>query len=66
MIFNNTNNSQIPQKVKDRIPPKLWYKYFYEKPVELRWEGIQLPKINKFFPNITADQIIKEHDISIK
>ena len=41
--------SNTLDKIKDRIPPHLWYKYFYAKPVNLEFNKVQLPKINRKF-----------------
>ena len=36
-------------KIKNRIPPYLWYKYFYTKPTKLEFNKVQFPIVNRKF-----------------
>ena len=36
-------------KIKKRIPPRLWYKYFFKSPRKPQFNSVQLPKIKKPF-----------------
>lgn len=48
----NILNTKLPlteQRLKDRIPPHLWYKYFYKKPVELNFNNVVIPKVKRQF-----------------
>lgn len=47
--MNNTLDKKLEQKIKDKIPPNLWYKYFYEKPVKVDFNKVLLPKVNRKF-----------------
>ena len=44
-----TKDKDFIQRLKDRIPPQLWYKYFYEKPIKVEFDKVQLPKVNRKF-----------------
>lgn len=37
------------QKLKDKLPAHLWYKFFYKKPTELNFNSVNLPKVNRTF-----------------
>lgn len=37
------------QKLKDKLPSQLWYKYFYKKPVPLKFNFVQFPSVKKMF-----------------
>jgi hypothetical protein len=37
------------QKLKDRIPPHLWYKYFFKKPKFLKFNFVKFPKVKRRF-----------------
>lgn len=37
------------QKLKDKLPPQLWYKYFYKKPQQTDFNFVQLPNVNRMF-----------------
>ena len=49
MNILNTKPSLIELRLKDRIPPHLWYKYFYKKPVELNFNNVITPKVKRQF-----------------
>ena len=39
-------------KIKNRVSPYIWYKYFYEKPENItycKFETVILPKIKRIF-----------------
>ena len=40
---------ELLKNIKERIPPKLWYTFFYKKPVKPKFDMVQLPKVNKKF-----------------
>jgi hypothetical protein len=37
------------QKLRDKLPPQLWYKFFYEKPVPLKFDEVQFPNVKRKF-----------------
>jgi len=42
-------NRELQEKLKAKIAPSLWYKYFYEIPVKPKFDKVEFPKVNRKF-----------------
>ena len=36
-------------EIKNRVIPKIFYKYFFRKPKEIKFDKVEMPNVNKRF-----------------